>query len=52
MEESSVDMDYFKSFLEQKMGEKKTSYLETMAIKQQMSDQDFDAEGKSHSRIH
>ena len=28
------------------MGEKKTSYLETMAIKQQMSDQDFDAEGK------
>ena len=46
MEESS-DMDYFKTFLEQKMSEKKTSYLETMAIKQQMSEHDFNAEGKN-----
>ena len=29
------------------MNDKKTSYLEAMAIKQQMSVNDFDAEGKS-----
>jgi len=45
-EDSNVDLDYFKELLDKKTEDAKSSYLEEMAIRQQMSDTDFDAEGK------
>ena len=45
-DESQVDLEYFKELLDKKTEESKQSYLEEMAIRQQMSDTDFDAEGK------
>jgi len=45
-EESNVDLEYFRELLDKKAEDAKSSYLEEMAIRQQMSDTDFDAEGK------
>lgn len=45
-DESQVDLEYFKELLDKKAEESQQSYMEEMAIRQQMSDTDFDAEGK------
>ena len=45
-DESNVDLEYFRELLDKKTEDSKSSYLEEMAIRQQMSDTDFDAEGK------